>query len=446
MATPGLSFFGAQISAGATGSTASTGPASVAPKTDNSEELVKNLLSRLSTAPASPPPTVGAGRQIAGGLGDALSAMAAVRAGGAPPSIGRFAATTEGRQRDFERKQEAAAQRDRDIQNRLIIGEFEDNRRIRIGREEADRRADKKVEADKVKRGLDTEANYRQQLRDKIIDLGIDTGGTNLLEASIDQLQEFVASHDPEEVLRLTLENIPDDRILGTITRHPNGTVSITTKTRDAGDNSPTPAQLLQLAQDGTDVSSLTRDKTLAKIIQETAAKASGQFRKDEAEAYYRGALRFVTESGTSVIDDTVFATVPDMQRLLEGNATPKDIHAYYKEEIGEVAGMLEEGKISPEEAQEIASILKENLRVGFPEVDLPSVEFPAVPSPALPASSPKKPGRTGGIGKFQHVKFPGEIVTDEHGTRKLIPSGDFGPGSKDRRKSSRRKTSPIGL
>ena len=43
-------------------------------------------------------------------------------------------------------------------------------------------------------------------------------------------------------------------------------------------------------------------------------------------------------------------------------------------------------------------------------------------------------------------VKFPGEIVTDEHGTRKLIPSGDFGPGSKDRRKSSRRKTSPVGL
>ena len=51
-----------------------------------------------------PPPRIGAGRDIVGSIGDALLTMATVRAGGAPPAMGPFAAGRREQQKSYQER------------------------------------------------------------------------------------------------------------------------------------------------------------------------------------------------------------------------------------------------------------------------------------------------------------------------------------------------------
>jgi hypothetical protein len=65
-------------------------------------------------------------------LGDAITAAAAVRAGGQPPSIGSFRATIEARERAFEAQQAAAEQQARDLRNRIRVGDWQARQKAKL--------------------------------------------------------------------------------------------------------------------------------------------------------------------------------------------------------------------------------------------------------------------------------------------------------------------------
>lgn len=64
-------------------------------------DLLKQLDQQAPIAPPAPPPPLSLPRRTIGSLGDAISAMAAVRAGGQPPAIGTFNASTQRQQQDY---------------------------------------------------------------------------------------------------------------------------------------------------------------------------------------------------------------------------------------------------------------------------------------------------------------------------------------------------------
>jgi hypothetical protein len=84
-------------------------------------QQVEELLSLLGEAKAPEQPRVGVGQQIFGSLGDALQAMAAVRAGGAPPQIGAFAARTQARQGAYEKSIADAESERQDFKKQIVL-------------------------------------------------------------------------------------------------------------------------------------------------------------------------------------------------------------------------------------------------------------------------------------------------------------------------------------
>ena len=105
---------------------------------DSDVQTVEDLLATLDLGQAPVRPRVGPIRGTFGALGDAFSAAAAVRAGGTPPRIGSFAATTLARQLDFEERLGNFEAERRGVGNRIRIGQFEQKAKeeslIRIGR------------------------------------------------------------------------------------------------------------------------------------------------------------------------------------------------------------------------------------------------------------------------------------------------------------------------
>jgi len=96
--------------------------------TDPGMSMVEELMAQLEQPAPTPPPRVGAVRGTMGMLGDALTAMAAVRAGGAPPQIGQFAARTQRRQEQFELERKAFEEDQRNLRNRIRVRDFFDKK------------------------------------------------------------------------------------------------------------------------------------------------------------------------------------------------------------------------------------------------------------------------------------------------------------------------------
>jgi hypothetical protein len=94
------------------------------PDADPGIDLVEELLSRLETPEPVQAPKVGPFRQVIGSLGDALSAQAAVRAGGAPPAMGQFRSGLLARELAAQEQNIGAAAEARNLRNRVRIGQF----------------------------------------------------------------------------------------------------------------------------------------------------------------------------------------------------------------------------------------------------------------------------------------------------------------------------------
>src|SRR3990167_3375148 len=98
---------------------------------DPSADLVEQLLGQLEmeTKPESTKPS--GGKMFLGILGDALLAVGRARQG-QPVGVGPFAASLAERER-VAREQEAAAEaQNRDLRNRIRIGEFEAKRKASL--------------------------------------------------------------------------------------------------------------------------------------------------------------------------------------------------------------------------------------------------------------------------------------------------------------------------
>lgn len=93
--------------------------------TGTESQTVADLLAALEVPTPAPAPQIGTGRNILGTLGDALLAYATVRAGGAPPSLGPFAQQILAQQQRAREEAQAAATYNRDLRNRIRIGQFE---------------------------------------------------------------------------------------------------------------------------------------------------------------------------------------------------------------------------------------------------------------------------------------------------------------------------------
>jgi len=114
---------------------------------DPQARMIQDLIASLETAPAPAappagpaPPTAlqdalfgGTPRHFAGALGDAIAAMAAVKAGGAPPAMGAFAASQQRQAelqaqqvREYQKRQEENAAAERMLRNQARISVFQE--------------------------------------------------------------------------------------------------------------------------------------------------------------------------------------------------------------------------------------------------------------------------------------------------------------------------------
>lgn len=100
------------------------------------EALLKALEVQSPPQPPSLPAKPGPVRSIAGNLGDAILAMAAVRAGGAPPALGPFAARmreqnvmNQQAQLEYEKNRQETEAANRSLRNTVRIGQFTEKQR-----------------------------------------------------------------------------------------------------------------------------------------------------------------------------------------------------------------------------------------------------------------------------------------------------------------------------
>jgi hypothetical protein len=92
------------------------------PQADPNVAAVQQLLSMLSFGQEpQPPPRPGRLSAILGPLGDAISSMASVRAGGGPQPVGPFAARQREQQLAYEQERQATASENRRAKNEAVI-------------------------------------------------------------------------------------------------------------------------------------------------------------------------------------------------------------------------------------------------------------------------------------------------------------------------------------
>lgn len=114
--------------------------ASMRPDTEDENDpgaLVEQLLSRLEQVPVPAPPQTRPSQRILGSIGDALLAMATVRAGGAPPAMGPFAASQARIAQEYRDAKRSAEESNIENRNRVRIGAFEEELRRKREKEVA---------------------------------------------------------------------------------------------------------------------------------------------------------------------------------------------------------------------------------------------------------------------------------------------------------------------
>jgi hypothetical protein len=126
-----------------------TGGAGLDPELANLLTLISSVIEK---PPLMPPPTPpmpqGTLRTVAGNLGDAIAAMAAVRAGGQAPQVGGFQASQMMRQQDYKKQQEdylnrtaALESEGRTTRNAAKIGAISESQRQKSAEKVAGMRA-----------------------------------------------------------------------------------------------------------------------------------------------------------------------------------------------------------------------------------------------------------------------------------------------------------------
>lgn len=356
------------------------------------EQRVQKLLETLDLPKAEEPKQFGRVKGSIAALGDALTAMASVRAGGRPPAIGVSTLIRQQRLRGEEaRIRESDAAR-RDIGNRLRIGVFQQSEQRRVQAEDDAANRAATAEADKVRRGQISRETFRSDMRKRIVDLGIDTGDTDLLTASDEVLKGFLDSHDPNQALELLLEGVPDDMEVVGINKNAKGGFSITTKPRKDSEGLST-SQLMTLAKNGVDISQLSKNKPLVDALDQLQEKANQENDKDTSLRMLEGFNDMLNNlNETSSDPDNVFGAdhTKDLLRMRSSDATDDEVIAFYNKKVDDVAILLEEGAISPEQADGIVLQLRQFVRIGWKSLELPAVpRRPAKQEPFQPTVGP---------------------------------------------------------
>ena len=161
-----------------------------------SAELVAQLLSQLQQ-PLPQQPKVGLGRGITGSIGDALTAAAAVRAGGSPPQIGSFQQGVQTQQQEFQERLRAAEQTNQQTERLIRIGNFQEDKRFIREVTLATVRERAKLEFEKEKGAREAKINTREfveRLAKENPEAGIDLDDSR--EAALRKANPFIEARN----------------------------------------------------------------------------------------------------------------------------------------------------------------------------------------------------------------------------------------------------------
>lgn len=118
---------------------------------DEGADLVSQLLSSLEMNPTPQQPKIGVARGILGALGDAITAASRVRAGGQAPAIGAFTGNLLQQRQNYEQQAQAVAASNRDLRNRIRIGQFQQAQEDKARAKAADAEAAARIAAAQAK-------------------------------------------------------------------------------------------------------------------------------------------------------------------------------------------------------------------------------------------------------------------------------------------------------
>jgi len=378
------------------------GPAPVLPGQGAPADTVAELLSQLEGFQPPPPPTLTPRQRIAGTIGDALLAMATVKAGGVPPPLGPFQARQQQIQDEFRQGQQQAELANRDLRNRIRIGAFEDRQQAKS--EEAKERI--RVEAAEAKSRVDAENQLRDKIIEKILDSNVDTSGINILETPTAELKKILDGHDPGAGFAAVVESLPPDMTLDRVRINKDGTISFEVERVGAGKELPA-GLISTLIQSGVDPAPFIQDPTLAAAATTAATANAKATMEKEADSFLadiqRSAERNTEKPDGSIdqVNEFTASSAADLQRMARAKATPDGVADYYQEEANAVAEMVVAGSLSEAEATDYLTRLRQMISIRFPGVRLEVRQTAPEPQPQAPAAAPPAPsGPPSGFGK----------------------------------------------
>ena len=349
----------------------------------SAEERVQELLATLDLPTPEAPPKIGLGRNILGGVGDALTAMAAVKAGGAPPRIGQFAATKAARLTNFENRTAEAEAGRRDLSNRLRIREFERGE-DRIFAEKQRKLAD---EAAVAKREADFEGNIRAALIDKAVALGIDFKGKSIAEVTIPELQDALSKHDPFAAVVAALGALPEGFSSSGFRINKDGSHSIDFKAAGSSKKPELPGGLLEtLVERGEEnLSQFFDDKETGKKVEAAATYFRGQAKQALAGELLEDIDRFYEDNSfddfnnPNSVNIGLAAATKQLRKFNAEKASTETVQKYYEGEVRETLALVEETIFTQDEAEDYLQQLRSAIRTGF-DIPLPALAFPNIP------------------------------------------------------------------
>jgi hypothetical protein len=370
---PQLSFIGgAQV----TGTTQQAGPAPdlrqspINPEVDELEQLISSMQQPLPEAPK-----IGAGRKVLGLIGDAIVSRATVLAGGQPRRIGAFTASVRAEEESFRQETLNVEKANRDIERTIRIGSFQERRAA--ARRQADTATQLAIED--RKRLLNAENDFRQSLRDKIVDLNIIPEGVDLTEAPTSQLQEIIQGHDPAAAFEAVLSGLPPEMTLDVIDVDQSGKI----KTRFVSKESKARQQELPagviaaLIRSGEDPTPFIRDPNLANAASRAAAA-------NHAETARKEATRMLEVSGKTAkqlmvlpngeidpVNQGIADAAPEINELAANNSSPEEVNEYYKGELEEGAKALEAGAMSRDQLADYLGRVRQMISIHFGDIPL---------------------------------------------------------------------------
>ncbi|KKN04140.1 hypothetical protein LCGC14_1100480 [marine sediment metagenome] len=357
------------------------------------EERVQKLLETLDLPKAEEPKRFGRGKAFLAGLGDAFTAKATVRAGGTPPAIGASTLIRQRRLAGEEARRDNAEAARRDISNRLHIGLHlaKEDRRTKIAVEKI------KVQAEIDKRQNTAEAGLRKAYIDKVIELGIDTGGLDLNTMETSAIKKLIDDHDPLEGFNATLENLPADMSPTNMRFNKDGSISFDLKKKGSEQAREFPAFLVKdMVDNGEEgVGQLFSDPATGELAEKVSASNRAKSRRNSADKILadirKEALANDTDIRTGLPDlknVAIAEVVLEVQDLGLQGANEEQIQKWYFEQVDLVVSAIERNKLSELDGTDIIEAVRQMISVKF-GIQLPV--RPNVPGIAPPDFSAKK-------------------------------------------------------